>query len=170
MLYLVGFMGSGKSVVSKRLSNISGCKLIDTDNYIEDKYDRMINDIFANSGEEAFRNMETEALREISSKGRMIVSCGGGIVIKKENVDIMKKSGKIVYLKATPQTVFERVKHSSNRPILNGNMNVEFIKNLMDKRSDYYDGAADYIVDTDGKSIEDIAGEILIFANNYDII
>ena len=79
----------------------------------------------------------------------------------------MKGQGKIVLLTATPETVFERVRHSTNRPVLNGNMNVEYIKELMEKRRERYELAADIAVATDGKSAEEICQEILDCVNCY---
>lgn len=160
-IYLVGFMGSGKSTVSKELAMSLGWELIDTDNYIEEKQGRAIKDIFATEGEKAFRDMETEALRELALNGNKVISCGGGIVLRKQNVDLMRLFGKIVLLNATPQTIYERVKNGTNRPILNGNMNVEYIAKLMSQRSAAYEYAADVVVDTDGKEVEEITEEIV---------
>lgn len=160
-IYLVGFMGSGKSTVSKELAKSLGWEFIDTDNYIEEKYGKAIKDIFATEGEEAFRDMETEVLEEMSLTENKVISCGGGIVLRKQNVDLMRLGGKIVLLNATPETIYERVKHGTNRPILNGNMNVGYIAELMSKRSDAYEYAADVVVDTDGKAVEEITEEIV---------
>lgn len=160
-IYLVGFMGSGKSTVSKELANRLNWELVDTDDYIEEKQGRAIKDIFATEGEEAFRDMETEVLRELTLTENKIISCGGGIVLRKQNVDLMRLGGKIVLLNATPETIYERVKNGTNRPILNGNMNVEYIAKLMSKRSAAYEYAADVVVDTDGKDVEGIVEEIV---------
>lgn len=160
-IYLVGFMGSGKSTISKELAKRLTWDLVDTDNYIEEKYGRTIKDIFATEGEQAFRDMETEALRELVLNGNKVISCGGGIVLRKQNVNLMRLFGKIVLLNATPQTIYERVKHGTGRPILNGNMNVEYIAKLMSKRSADYEYAADVVVDTDGKDVGEIAEEII---------
>ena len=160
-IYLVGFMGSGKTTVSKELAKSLNWELIDTDNYIEEKYGRAIKDIFATEGEEAFRDMETEVLEEMSLTENKIISCGGGIVLRKQNVDLMRLGGKIVLLNATPETIYERVKHGTNRPILNGNMNVGYIAELMSRRSAAYEYAADVVVDTDDKEVGEIVGEIV---------
>lgn len=90
----------------------------------------------------------------------MVVSCGGGAVLREENVALMKKNGTIVLLTAEPETIFERVRHSSERPVLNGNMNVEYIAGLMEKRRPKYEAAADLVVATDGKRTEEICKEI----------
>ena len=85
----------------------------------------------------------------------------GTLKLIAENVENMKKSGKIVFLTATPQTIYERVKNSSDRPILNGHMNVPYIAELMEKRRPVYEGAAELTISTDGKSREEIADEII---------
>ena len=90
-----------------------------------------------------------------------MVSCGGGAVLRDENAKLMKENGMIVLLTATPETIYERVKNSTDRPILNGNMNVEYISSLMDKRKDRYLAVADYAVATDGKSVKEICAEII---------
>ncbi len=154
-------MGSGKSTVSRHLSKTLDWELIDTDEYIEKKYGRAIKDIFAEDGEEAFRNMETVVLEELSLNDNKVISCGGGMVLRKQNVELMKAGGRVVLLNASPETIFERVKNGTNRPILNGNMNVEYIAALMGNRRDAYEYAAEVVVDTDDKSIEAITEEII---------
>ena len=120
-----------------------------------------IADMFDKYGEEYFRKKETESLVEIMDMEDLIVSCGGGVVVKDENVEHMKKGGVIVLLTATPETTLERVKNSTDRPILNGNMNIQFITNLMNKRKDRYLSVADIIVETDNKKVSDICKEIM---------
>ena len=160
-IMLIGFMGAGKTTVSKELSRMTGRKELDMDAYIVEKEGMAITDMFAQFGEEYFRAKETASLVEIMQMEDLIVSCGGGVVVKDENVAHMKDGGVIVLLTATPQTILERVKESTDRPILNGNMNVEFIEQLMNKRKDRYLSVADIIVATDNKSVQEICGEIM---------
>ena len=82
-------------------------------------------------------------------------------MVRQENISHMKESGKIVLLTATPQTIYERIKDSTDRPVLNGHMNVEYIRELMEKRREKYEAAADLIVATDDRSIEEICREII---------
>ena len=89
------------------------------------------------------------------------MSCGGGAVLRDQNTQMMKETGKIVLLTATPETVYERVKDSTDRPLLNGNMNVEHIAKLMEKRRELYVNACDIKVATDRKTPQEIAEEIL---------
>lgn len=160
-IMLIGFMGAGKTTVSRELSKMTGRKELDMDAYIVDREGMTIKDMFDRFGEEYFRQKETESLIEIMDMDDLIVSCGGGVVVKDENVDHMKNGGVIVLLTATPQTTLDRVKNSTDRPILNGNMNIEFITELMNKRKDRYLSVADIIVETDDKSVFDICTEIM---------
>lgn len=160
-ILLIGFMGTGKSTVSRELKSKTGMPEIDMDQYIVDKENMSISEIFEKFGEDYFRTVETECLKEILNNTGVIVSCGGGVVVKDENVTYMKDKGKIVLLTATPETVFERVRYSNSRPILNNNMSVEFIAGLMEKRRERYLAVADVIIETDNKAVGDIATEIL---------
>ena len=160
-IMLIGFMGAGKSTVSRELAKLTGKKEIDMDSYIVEKEGCSINEIFEKYGEPYFRDVETKHLIEIQSNSDLIVSCGGGAVLKDENVEHMKANGVIVLLTATPETIYNRVKNSKERPILNGNMNIEFITELMNKRKDRYMEVADIIVKTDNKQVDDICREIM---------
>ena len=160
-IYLIGFMGTGKSTISRALKSITHVSEIDMDALIETNNDMPITKMFEKYGEEYFRDKETECLKEISALSPAIISCGGGAVLRQENVTIMKETGIIVLLKATPETVFKRVRHSTNRPILNGNMNIEFISQLMEKRREIYEKSCTIDIDTDNKKPRDIANEIL---------
>ena len=90
-----------------------------------------------------------------------MISCGGGVALRKENVIEMKKNGRVVLLTASPETIYERVKDSDDRPVLNGNKNVEFIADLMEKRREKYEAAADVVIQTDNKTILQISEELI---------
>lgn len=90
-----------------------------------------------------------------------MISCGGGVPLRQGNVDNMRACGVIVLLTAAPETIFSRVRHNQNRPLLAGNMNVEYIAQLMEQRRARYQAAADYQVSTDGKTVEEICREIV---------
>ena len=160
-IFLIGFMGAGKSTIAAELTKELGMQRIEMDQMIVEQQNMPISEIFDKFGEEYFRNIETDLVRELTDKKQMVVSCGGGIVLRHENAKLMKESGAIVLLTATPETIYERVKNSTERPILNGNMNVEYISSLMDQRKDRYFAVADYVVTTDGKSAKEICAEII---------
>lgn len=168
-IFFIGFMGVGKTTVSSYLSNLLNRKEIDIDQCIAKREKMKIPEIFKKYGEEYFRNCETEVLKDLNSEDGVIISCGGGIVLKEENISLMKERGKIILLTSTPQTIFERVRYSDERPILNNNMNVDFISELMKKREEKYLHAADLIIDTDKKSIEEVCEEIISSLNKMDI-
>ena len=160
-IMLIGFMGTGKSTVSSYLSKWLDMEEVDVDAMIATKAEKSIPEIFEEYGEEYFRDLETKTLLEVQKREQLIVSCGGGIVLRDENVKAMKEHGKIVLLTATPETVYERVKDSKNRPILNGNMNVEYIAQLMERRRERYLQCADIIIATDNKSVQQIGEEMI---------
>ena len=159
-IMLIGFMGCGKSTIAKYLSHILEMEDLETDDFIVKREDMTINEIFQRKGEEYFRKCESNALKELETRQGIIISCGGGMPMRDENVELMKKNGKIVLLTASPETVYDRVKYSNQRPLLNGNMNVEYIKDLMEKRKDRYESIADIVVDTNNKPIHVIAEEV----------
>ena len=161
-IYLCGFMGCGKSRIGREFAKRSGMTFADLDRYIVEHEGMKIPEIFEKYGESRFRDLESELILTIGKEGNTIVSCGGGVVVRPENIEYMKKNGRVFYLKTSPETVYNRVKDSTNRPILNGNMNVEYIAGLMEKRRALYEGAADITITTDGKSVDEITDEIII--------
>ena len=148
-IFLIGFMGVGKTATSHVLSKLSGTKEFDTDQMIVKQEHKSIPDIFAEEGEEYFRQREG------------IISCGGGMVMREVNVDKMKEQGKIVLLTATPETIYEHVKDSTNRPLLNGNMNIPYITKMMEARESKYRAAADIVIETDGCTPKQVAQKLL---------
>lgn len=160
-IFLIGFMGVGKSSVAELLCEKTGATHVEMDQVIVEQQDMAISDIFDEYGEKYFRRLETDLLLELQTKENQIISCGGGAVLKEKNVDIMKACGSIVLLTAEPETIYRRVKDSTHRPLLNGNMSINYIKELMAEREDFYEEAADIRVATDHKPIEVIVEEIL---------
>ena len=160
-IFLIGFMGAGKSTIARSLVQKLNFPLIEMDERIVKEQGMPISEIFDRYGEEHFRDIESELVKTIGTLEPSVVSCGVGTVLRPENVGNMRKCGKIVFLTATPQTIYERVKNSSDRPILNGHMNVPYIAELMEKRRPVYEGAAELTISTDGKSREEIADEII---------
>lgn len=160
-IFLIGFMGVGKSTVSDYLSKILASPQVEMDQVIVNKEQMSINKIFEEYGEEYFRNCETNLLIELQKKNNQIVSCGGGVAMREINVREMKKNGRVVFLTASPETILERVKDSDERPLLRGRKNTEYISELMEIRRPKYRAAADIIVDTEHKNVEEIAEEIV---------
>lgn len=159
-IFLIGFMGTGKSTIAEALKRKYDMQIVDMDAEIEKEQKMVISDIFATKGEEYFRDLETQLIKDLQKKDNVVVSCGGGAVLRDENVTEMRKSGKVVLLNATPETILQRVKNSHNRPLLEGNKNIDFIRELMSKREDKYNYAADITVNVDNRAVGEIADEV----------
>lgn len=160
-IVLIGFMGAGKSTISKYLSTMFAMEVIEMDQVIAQREGMSISDIFEVHGERYFRDAETDLLIEMQAKRNMVISCGGGTPMRECNVAEMKKNGRVVLLNATPETIYERVKDSHNRPLIENNKNVPFIADLMEKRWEKYMAAADIIIQTDGKTEMEICEELI---------
>lgn len=160
-IILIGFMGSGKTTVSEALKEKCNMKVVDMDSEIERREGRKIADIFKTDGEDYFRNLETELLRELQKEENLIISCGGGTPLREQNAAEMKKNGDVFLLSACPETIYNRVKDSHDRPLLETDKSVSFIADLLEKRRVKYETAADFIVVTDGKTADEICEEIL---------
>ncbi|NMS90305.1 AAA family ATPase [Clostridioides difficile] len=167
-IMLVGFMGVGKSTISSYLGHLLEMERVETDSYIIKQQGMSISEIFEKLGEEYFRNLESQTLIDLQKKKGIVVSCGGGIVLRDKNVEYIKKNGRVVLLTASPETILQRVKHSDERPILNNNMNVEFISDLMKKREGKYLASADIIINTDNKTIKAICEEMIVKLTEFD--
>ncbi len=160
-LFLIGFMGSGKSTLAAHLGKRFGMEIIEMDQWISKREGMSISEIFDKHGEEYFRNLETNLLKEAQEKKNTVVSCGGGVPMREENVIEMKKSGKVVLLKASPEMIYERVKDNHDRPLLENNKSVSYIAHLMEQRREKYEAAADIALLTDGKTIAKIGDELI---------
>ena len=161
-LVLIGFMGAGKTTMSDYFSTMFAMDSVEMDQVIARREGMTIPDIFEVHGEEYFRNCETDLLIEMQSRKNTVISCGGGVPMRDRNVAEMKKNGRVILLTAEPETILERVRDDHSRPLLEDNKNVAFIRALMDKRRDKYEAAADIIIKTDGKSIQQIGEEIIL--------
>ena len=160
-LILIGFMGCGKTSVGIRLSFMMKRSMEDTDAMIERRTGRKISEIFAEDGEEAFRQMETELLREMAGKRKnLILSAGGGTPVREENRLLLKQLGYVVYLRIKPETVYQRLRNDTSRPLLQCEKPQERIRELLAKREALYEAAADLIVDVDPLDVEAVAVKV----------
>ena len=170
-IVLEGFMGSGKSTIGIRLSYKMAMTVIDTDKLIEREQQKTISDIFAKDGEEAFRRMETVCLKKLAKQGYgQIISLGGGVPVRRENREILKTLGMVVYLRAKPETIYERVKNDTSRPLLQCDDPLARIRELMAARESMYEEAADVVIDTDTLTVEQVLTEIVCEAEKRRII
>lgn len=159
-IYLVGFMGCGKSAVAEELGRQTGLNVIDTDARIVMREGMEISEIFEEKGENAFRDIETDVLKDVSKKGGNIISCGGGIILRDENITVMKRYGIVILLTAEPETIYERVCNDDKRPLLNDDMSVKHISDMLGERRSFYEKAADVIIETDSMAVNEIAAYI----------
>jgi len=164
-IVLIGFMGSGKSMVSKRLGVLLSREIFSTDKMIEEEEGRSVSSIFEESGEEYFRTKEKEAVGKVSKLKGVILDCGGGIVLDQANIDKLKENGYLIYLSATPEFIYEQVKHKKNRPLLDVDDPKAKIKELLELRKAQY-AQADQTVISDGKTIEQICDHIMEILND----
>lgn len=160
-IVLIGFMGAGKSTISEFLNDVFAMDIIEMDQIIAEREGMSISDIFETYGEEYFRDLETNLLIEMQSRTNAVISCGGGVPMRERNVAEMRKNGKVVLLTAKPETILARVKDNHDRPLLEGNKNVSYIADLMEKRRAKYMAASDLIIETDGKSELEICEELV---------
>ena len=137
-------------------------EFLDTDEYIENKYNKLIKDIFRDSGEETFRDMETQAIKELAQVcDNCVISVGGGLPVREVNRSLLKELGIVVYLEAS----VKRLSHDNTRPLLAGGHLREKIESLMTAREALYKDAADVIVKTDGRRFEDMYADIVSAVN-----
>jgi len=170
--YLTGFMASGKSTIGPILANTLGWNFFDLDKEVENQEGMKVVEIFDKEGESYFRKVETELLMKLSEKDDAIISLGGGAIASEENFKIIKSSGKIIYLKSSPEMAYKRLRFKRDRPafifegeeIPSKEQFLERINVLLNERKKYYE-QADFIIDTDnqtvGKTVDIIAKYIL---------
>ena len=146
-LVLIGFMGSGKTSVGLKLSYKLKMPVEDTDKLIERREGKSIRQIFEEEGEEVFRKKETELLGELADRqGRVIYSVGGGTPVREENRKLLRQLGTVVYLQISPETVYERLKGDTTRPLLQCENPLEKIRELIESRKEAYESCADIII------------------------
>lgn len=156
-VFFVGFMGAGKTSVSRRLARLCGIASIDMDSYIERREGRRIRDIFAEDGEGRFRDLETQVLREMTQGDPALVSCGGGVVLRPENRAILREGGFVVFLKVGADEAKSRISDPSTRPLLG---DAEAARKTNAERLPFYEEVADATVDTSGRGVTALAYKV----------
>ncbi|MDD4938920.1 MAG: shikimate kinase [Candidatus Omnitrophica bacterium] len=159
-IYLVGFMATGKTSVGKELARMTKMRFLDLDEFIELKEKRTISDIFAKKGEPYFRKIEKRALKQVSKEKNFVVACGGGIVLDEDNVKIMKQTGVMICLTASPEIILKRASAFTHRPLLNVEDPKKQVDLLLKMRSPFY-AKADKCIDTSGLSMKQVADKIM---------
>lgn len=159
-IYLVGFMGTGKTAVGKELAKIKKRQFVDLDELIGLKEKRTISDIFAKSGEPCFRRIEKRVLQEVAKEKEFVVATGGGIVMDTENIRTMRDTGIIICLSAAPEVILIRTSGSSHRPLLNVENPRERVELLLKLRAPYY-ALADKTIDTSKLTVAQVVEKII---------
>lgn len=159
-LILVGFMGTGKTSTGRALAARLGREFVDMDALIEQREGRTIPDIFAASGEPYFRALERALVRELAARRALVIAPGGGIVLNPDNIRDFAATGRVCCLRASPEIIVKRIGRDTNRPLLQANDKLGRIRDLLAKRQPLYD-AIPFQIDTDGKTPEAVADEIL---------
>lgn len=161
MLYLIGFMGVGKTTIGKQIAALNKVVFIDTDSQIEKETSKSIKEIFETDGEIAFRKLETDTIRSINRKA--IIACGGGLPAHNNNIEYLKQKGTVIYLKASTETLIKRLEKNKNkRPLISNLTNekrLEFIRKILKEREKTYK-QADYTIETDNKTVKEVLREI----------
>ena len=168
--YLTGFMAAGKSTIRPILANTLGWDFYDLDKEVEKKEGMKIVDLFNKKGEDYFRKSETEILTQLSSKNEVIISLGGGAIASEENFNIIKSTGKIIYLKFSAEMAYKRLRFKGDRPafifegeeLLTKEQFIERINELFNSRKKYYE-QCDFTVDTDSQSVGKTVDKIAKF-------
>lgn len=163
-IYLIGFSGTGKSLSGIRAAELLRLPFVDMDDLIEYRMTKSIPEIFEQDGEVEFRKIETSILRELSEKTSRVVSTGGGVPVTEVNREIMRASGMIILLTATPQTIHRRLttRQSRNRtlrPLLGDNAPEQRVADLLAERDEAY-SCADTTINTEGFSHRQVAEAI----------
>lgn len=166
-VFLVGFMGAGKTSTARKLARHAGVAALDMDVLIERRYGMEVRDLFAKIGEPGFRKIETDVLRELAAGEPLLVSCGGGVVVTPENRKILIDQGYVVYLKVTAAEAASRITNFSTRPLFSDLARAE---KLAEERLPLYEEVADITIDTAGRGSGSIAREAFTLLKREGIL
>jgi len=161
-IILIGFMGTGKTAVGKRLASILNMDFYDSDQEIEKVTGMSVARLFHKHGEIRFRSEETLMIQKLAAKQNAVIATGGGIVLNAENIEKLRNTGYLICLTAKPEVIFDRVKRRNNRPLLKKGDTYETIIKLLEEREELY-RCADFTVDTSNMDFEEIINKILKF-------
>jgi shikimate kinase len=158
---LIGFMGAGKTSVGRLVAENLGFEFLDTDELIQSRAGRTIADIFAKEGEPAFRALEKQVVQELAARKKTVISTGGGLPTNPENLAALKSYALVVCLWASPEKIWERVRHQSHRPLLHDADPQKKIRELLTAREPFYK-QADVLINTDLRSVREAAQQITL--------
>ena len=159
-LVLVGFMGTGKTAVGRRLSDALGRPLVDMDALIESREHRTIPEIFRDNGEPHFRALERALVAELAARHDLVISTGGGVVLNPDNTADFRRTGVVVCLMASPEAILRRVAHDAHRPLLQAPDREARVRDLLARRQPLYEAIPDR-VDTSALTADQVADAVL---------
>ncbi|MFX0136177.1 MAG: shikimate kinase [Candidatus Hodarchaeota archaeon] len=163
---LIGFMATGKTTIGKSLVEYLGndYTFIETDQLIVQEVGKPIPRIFAEEGESKFREYEISVCEKVSKLNKVVISCGGGVVLNRINIENLKRNCHMVLLTTTPEEIYNRALKNgkATRPVINKEDIKREIIEILKSRKPYYDAAADFIIDTTEKEVQNIVREIVI--------
>lgn len=160
---LVGMPGSGKSTVGRQLARRMGVSFVDLDHRLEQDLGCSIRTFFDRHGEEAFRDEETRLLTEVAAQsGPMVLSTGGGIVLRAQNREALRHCGHVLYLRASPDEIYKRVKHDQARPLLQVANPMERLRELYTQRDPLYRDAAHFVIETGRPTVNTLVNMIVM--------
>ncbi len=168
---LIGFMATGKTIIGQKLANRLGdnYKFIETDQIIIEDAGKSIPEIFSEDGEIRFREYEIAACKKVSKLNNVVISCGGGVVLNKINIDYLKQNCHVILLQASAEEIYKRAMKDGQeaRPVIDKEDPKAEIEKVLSFREPFYEAAAEIIIETTGKNIEDIINEIIQKIKNY---
>ena len=160
-IVLIGYRGSGKTSIGKKLASNLWMDFVDTDVLIVERAGKTIREAFAAEGEEGFRRRESEVIAEVAGRDNQVIAAGGGAILKAENVAALKKNGKVVWLKAKAEVLLQRIEKdagtAANRPNLTAAGGLEEVRQILEKRTPLYQAAADASLEVTYLTVEDAA-------------
>jgi shikimate kinase len=163
-IVLIGYRGSGKSSIGKRLAAKLGMDFVDTDPLIVERAGRTIRDIFQAEGEAGFRRREADVIAEVAARQNVVIAAGGGAILKAANVAALKRGGKVVWLKATPEVLYQHIQAdaatAATRPNLTAAGGLEEVKKVLDARTPLYQAAADVSLEVTHLGIDEAAARL----------
>ena len=158
---LVGYRGTGKSVVAQQLAVRLGLKVVSLDEELQQKAGKGIPEVVQERGWPGFRDLEEEVVRAFAARDGQVIDCGGGVIEREANFDTLRAAGPVVWLKASPQTIVDRIAGDDQRPSLTGTKSfTDEIVEVLQRRTPLYQRIAHHTVDTDARTIEEVTSEV----------
>ena len=159
---LVGMPGSGKSTVGRHLARLLGWRFIDSDHEIERQIGGPIRAYFEQHGEAAFRDLEQQSIADLCQQTGAVLATGGGAVLREANRQALKSGCEVVYLRSTPEELFRRLRHDTQRPLLQVKDPLRRLRDLYRERDPLYRNAADYVIETGRPSVPTLVNMVLM--------